>query len=252
MSTLPATHPSDPAPVGPTPAPPGESWVRLLAVTVTVIAAVDVVFMGLIGEVVPPLVIGVVLTAVGLGVLRRWQRTGVVWLGLVSLLMLVGSLEPAGVHLGAPSSGIDFVHAVVAIPGRVVAIAAAIGALRGAGAPAARRLGLVVTALAALTLVTGTVATLVTSGSDPAAGDVEVVIEAAAFEEVMTVSQGGTLFVDNRDVFRHTFTVEGTDIDVDLPALQGARITVDLAPGDYAVICDLPAHDFMSGTLQVR
>jgi plastocyanin len=252
MSTLPATHPSDPAPAGPATPTRGESWVRLLAITVTVVAAVDVVFMGLIGEVVPPLLVGVVLTAVGLGILRRWRRTGIVWLGLVSLIMLGGSLEPAGVHLGAPSSGIDFVHSVVAILGRGLALVAAVGALRGAGATSARRLGLVATALGALTLVTGTVATLATSGSDPASGDVEVAIEASAFEEVMTVPQGGTLFVDNRDLFRHTFTVEGTDIDVDLPALQGARVTVDLAPGDYAVICALPAHDFMTGTLQVR
>jgi uncharacterized cupredoxin-like copper-binding protein len=59
------------------------------------------------------------------------------------------------------------------------------------------------------------------------------------------------VFVDNRDFFRHTFTVEETSIDVELPARQGARVPVDLPAGTYAVVCPVPGHEFMASTLTV-
>jgi plastocyanin len=77
-------------------------------------------------------------------------------------------------------------------------------------------------------------------------------VEEAAFPARIAAATGDTLFVDNRDLFRHTFTVEGTDLDVELPATQGVRIPLELAPGSYEVVCAVPGHEFMQASLEVR
>jgi hypothetical protein len=53
-------------------------------------------------------------------------------------------------------------------------------------------------------------------------------VDQATFPGSIEVDGGTVLFVDNRDPVRHTFTVEGTGIDVELPARQAARVPIDL------------------------
>jgi plastocyanin len=226
-------------------------WVRLLAWTAGVVAVVDVGFIALVGEVIPPLAISAVLTLVGLALLRRLPRTGVVVLGLTSLLMLVGGVAFAAPHLAHPASGVDFFHAVVGIFGRIVAIGVAVAALRRAPAAGARRVGGASTALLALSLLVAAVATVAATGEQAQADDVVTVIT-NDFDETIEVAAGGTLCVDNQKAFRHTFTVVGTSIDVDVPASQGVRIPIELSPGTYEVVCELPGHEYMSSTLAVR
>jgi plastocyanin len=47
----------------------------------------------------------------------------------------------------------------------------------------------------------------------------------------------------------HTFTVEGTDIDLELSAMDSEDVTIDLDPGSYDVICRF--HGQMTATLTV-
>lgn len=47
----------------------------------------------------------------------------------------------------------------------------------------------------------------------------------------------------------HTFTVEGTDIDLELSPTDSEDVTIDLDPGSYDVICRF--HGQMSATLTV-
>jgi plastocyanin len=47
----------------------------------------------------------------------------------------------------------------------------------------------------------------------------------------------------------HTFTVEGTDIDLRLDPLEVEEARIDLDPGDYGFHCEL--HPQMTGTLTV-
>jgi plastocyanin len=47
----------------------------------------------------------------------------------------------------------------------------------------------------------------------------------------------------------HTFTVDGTDIDVQLGPLEEADVTLDLDPGAYDFHCEL--HPQMTGTLTI-
>jgi uncharacterized cupredoxin-like copper-binding protein len=37
-----------------------------------------------------------------------------------------------------------------------------------------------------------------------------------------------------------------------VPASQGVRVPIDLPTGSYEVICAVPGHEAMSGTLEVR
>jgi plastocyanin len=47
----------------------------------------------------------------------------------------------------------------------------------------------------------------------------------------------------------HTFTVDGTDIDVRLDPLEEAEVTLDLDPGAYDFHCEF--HPQMTGTLTI-
>ena len=227
------------------------AWRRLLIWTVGVFTAVDVIFMALIPTIIPPLAISAVVVGIGLGLLRWLPRTGVVVLGAISLLVGIGGLGTAE-HLAHPSSGLDFVHAAVALGGRLLAVVAAVQVLRAAAAAGARRLGASAVVLTGVVLLVGTVASLASTGEEIESGDVEVAITEHDFPDHTVVDAGDTLFVDNQEPFRHTYTVEGTDLDVVIPASQGVRIPVDIAPGTYEVICDIPGHEEMRGTLEVR
>jgi hypothetical protein len=246
----PATSPASRSTPWTRSAPP--PWVRLLVVLSVVVAATDVLFLALIAEVIPPLAIGALLTAVGVGLLRRAPRSAILVLGLTNLLMLVSTVPFAADHLAHPASALDFSHAVVATFGRAVAVVAAVGAWRRAAAAGARRLGAAAVVLGAVTILVATVAMLTGSGDEAGVGDAPVTIEQATFPEEIEVTAGGTLFVDNRDLFRHTFTVESAGLDVELPATRGVRIPLDLPIGVYEVSCAVPGHDFMSSTLEVR
>jgi hypothetical protein len=227
-------------------------WVRMLVRLTAAIAVTDLLFFALIGEVIPPLAVGAVLTAVGIATVRRAPQAAIVVLGATSLVMLVGNAPFAVDHLAHPASALDFIHATVGSVGRVLAVVATLGAWGGASPAGARRFGVAAVGLAAATVAVAAVAMATSSGEDAEADDVPVVLEEAAFPERIAVASGSTLFLDNRDLFRHTFTVEGTDLDVELPAAQGVRIPIDLGPGSYEVTCAVPGHDFMRASLEVR
>jgi hypothetical protein len=245
------------ATIAPTPATTAATtsrheWLRLLVWVTGVVAAVDLLFIALVREPIPPLLIGAVATGVGIALARRAPRAAVVVLAVTSLLMLTGALQFGSEHLTHPSSGIDFTHAVVGIVGRVVAIGAAVMAWRRTDAAGARRVGGASVALLAVTLLVAGVATAAATGEEAEPGDVVTSIADHDFAEVIEVTAGGTLFVDNLEPFRHTFTVEGTSTDVVVPASQGVRVPIDLPTGSYEVICAVPGHEAMSGTLEVR
>jgi plastocyanin len=228
------------------------AWLTPLAVLTGVVALGDVVFMALIPELIPPLAIGVVLTLLGIALLRSRPRGGIVVLGLTSLLLCLASLAFLSSHLAHPGSAIDFLHAVLSIVGRALAVGAAVGAWRGVTGSGARRLSAAALGVAGVAIAISAVATLATSGEAARPGDIPVVITGSQFPDTVVVEQGQTLHLDNQDLFRHTFTVSGTALDVDLPATTAARATVELPFGSYDVICDIPGHEHMTALLEVR
>lgn len=67
-----------------------------------------------------------------------------------------------------------------------------------------------------------------------------------------TVRQGDTITVsDTNPTTPHTFTVEGTDIDVANEAQTSQEVTIDLPPGTYTFFCRFHRAQGMEGTLTV-
>lgn len=246
------------APVAERAAPAGErartatGWDRLVVVVAAVVALADVVFFVLIGEIIPVLAVAVVLTGAGIAVMQRRRRVGLGILGVVTLVMLAGSVPFAVDHLGHPESGVDWTHAVMGTAGRLFVLVLVAVAWRARTDASSRLVGALAVGLLGVTATVALVATAVTSGDDRQPGDIELVVDATAYPERITVASGDVLFVDNTHIFRHSFTVEGTDIDVEIPALQSVRIPIDLPPGTYDVICDIPGHEDMTSTLVVE
>jgi plastocyanin len=76
------------------------------------------------------------------------------------------------------------------------------------------------------------------------------------FDPTTLTAQGGkvTVAVRNRDLFWHTFTVDGLKVDLKVPVGRLRTATVDARPGTYRFYCRIPAHAAvgMRGTLVVR
>ena len=67
-----------------------------------------------------------------------------------------------------------------------------------------------------------------------------------------TVHQGDTITVsDTNATTPHTFTVEGTDIDVANDAQSSQEVTIDLEPATYTFFCRFHRAQGMEGTLTV-
>ncbi|HET6663958.1 MAG TPA: hypothetical protein VFG94_06855, partial [Acidimicrobiales bacterium] len=231
--------------------PGAASWTRLLLWASALGAAADLAVMALVGEVIPPLLVGALLTGVGIALVQRRPRAGIAMFGILALLLVITGAPFAGPSLAHPESPTSFVHGAIHLLSRLVAVAAAVGAWRDASPVTARRTGWVSGAVVGATLAVAAVATVAVDGDTAEDGDVVVAVEGAEFPETVRVATGGSLFVENDDLIHHSFTVDGTDISHQLPARTGVRFTVDLAPGTYEVICEVPGHDAMQADLVV-
>jgi plastocyanin len=84
-------------------------------------------------------------------------------------------------------------------------------------------------------------------------GDVAIEAARMAFPERVEVTAGTVgLWVDNRDPFPHTLLIEGTDVQMIMPANAAVRAEVDLAPGTHRYFCDVPGHEAMEGIIDAR
>jgi uncharacterized cupredoxin-like copper-binding protein len=110
---------------------------------------------------------------------------------------------------------------------------------------------------AALTLV-AVVGAVVRSGEAVVAepGDVRVTSAQVRFQPDRLAASAGRVgvFVENEDLFWHTFTIAELDVDLRVPVGAERRLTFDAAPGSYRFICAIPGHEQagMDGTLNVR
>ena len=228
------------------------NWDRLLMVSAAVVSVVDLAYMALVAKIIPPMAIGIVLTVVGVALMRVRRRAGIVVLALTAAVLLVGAVPFVVDHIGHPESGVDWMHTVIGAFGRLFVLGVAVKTWRSGSNAAARMTGVlalgVLGALASVALV----ATAATSGDERRDGDITVSIDSTAFPEQIVAGSGDVLFIDNSHIFRHSFTVEGTDIDVELPALQAVRVPIDLPVGTYDVICDVPGHEAMTTVLIVE
>lgn len=226
-------------------------WLHLLGWAAAVSSAADVALMVLVGAAIPPVVVGVVLSVVGIALLASRTRVGVALLGVTGTLLVLSSAPFAAPHLGHPGSAVDFVHAVVHLGGRIVVVASAVGAWRSASPVVARRLQRVALGALAASVVVAGVA-LASPSDDRGDAAVTVAVRDFEFPSTIEAGRGDDLFVDNRDWVRHTFSVRDTDLSEDLRPRSGTRVDIDLAPGTYRLFCDVPGHESMQADLVVR
>lgn len=198
------------------------------------------------------LVVGMGAAAIAAHRLRPRRAAGVV------LFVALGAPAANGVFLAAslphPESPLDFGTAYAAIVLCLLGLVSATGTLAWWPAPAP---GAVLAGTAA-TLAAGVVASLLASlavHDDPAQpGDVIVQADDVAWDrEVIELPpEADAVLVRNRDLVRHTFTIDELGIDRELPAGTDRRIVIDAAPpGTYEVVCDVPGHDAMRAVLVV-
>lgn len=192
--------------------------------------------------------------AVGLLLAVKWPRVAAIWLGTVSLAVLLFSLPFLGEVLIHPESPVDFIPLSLFALGTVLGAAAAIPAFREIGGPrlqshAPRR----ITAGAAGLLVAASAWSVVAFAgveeATPQAGDIVVTVEDFAFTPIDVTTDPGTvsLAVTNHDNTRHTFTIAELGVDLSLAPGTTQRVTFTAEPGTYTFFCN--PHPDMQGRL---
>lgn len=188
-------------------------------------------------------------------------RVGTGTVGLVALWLLAFDvafwLTPALVSNLSNSSGLHgiFVPGVLATLAWILLVAAG-WAFSYRRQPNANGGPVVAILLGVVAVVALTAVGLSSDGNDPQEGDVAVDLADTRFDpDDLEVPAGPTaFFVDNRDLFWHTFTIEGTAVDVRVASRGTRRVEVDLAPGTYDLVCTIPGHEAvgMTGTVEVQ
>ena len=231
------------------------SWSTVLIGALVVLVLAFVAIMIVVGTVIPPLVVFAilyVLLAVGLA---RWPEKR--WLfiaaAILALVAILANLPFILEDLAHPETIATFFLPFMSIVAGIVAIVAGIlGWMRRSSNASPYVVGGAI-ALVAIALLGSLVATLSVSDDARAEGDVVVVAEGIEYPERVTLPSGVRgIFLENKDVVRHTFVVEGQDVKKELPGSTNRRLEVGLPPGQYEFKCDVPGHERMEGTLEIQ
>jgi plastocyanin len=195
---------------------------------------------------------------VGLFLLRFARKIGIIWLGIVSLVLLVMNAGFIPDALKHPESPADFVPVSMLTVGGLIVVMAAIPAFRVArGRQSNSRLPRVAAAVAVVLVAAaaaGSFATkrMVTSDA-PGIGGIALTQENFAFGPETITAQSGevSLHVTNNDSSRHTFTVDELGVDVSIAPGQSRLIRFDADPGSYRFYC-MPHDPGMDGDLIIQ
>ncbi|MDH3247868.1 MAG: cupredoxin domain-containing protein [Acidimicrobiia bacterium] len=227
-------------------------WMRLARAGAIVMVTWSIILQVLAGLIPPVAVIGAVFLGFVPFLSGERRKLALVYAVLASLA-IGGNLPPVIDELSNPESSPAFILTLLSLVGVTLAIVSGLGAFFRWSPSPIRRLG----SAAAVVFVVGSVVSLAIGAateSDAALpGDTEVVAEGVMWmPEELTVSESAGLWIDNRDGIRHTFTITELGIDVEVPALRSRRIDIDAAPGTYQIVCEVPGHESMTGTLFVE
>lgn len=235
----------------------GFGW-RRLQITAAVVSVVSFIIPmildgkveGFLAAMAAPFVVGLLLS--------HWlPRTGAIFLGIVSLGILLASAPFLGESLVHPEALGDFVSTALLTLSCIVGAAAAVPAYRAArtgdtGSRSARTVGFVAAALAALATGFSIVTAAGVQDVQAQPGDIAVLTEDFVFAPVQFHAEAGTVAIHltNNDSTRHTFTIDGVT-DVSVPPNSSQRATFEAAPGTYRFYC-VPHAPEMDGQLVVK
>ncbi len=232
-------------------APAAEPWVGVSRYAALAFAVYAVVYQLFAGFSPPVTVIGLAFLGVG-AFIRNGRRRLAFSAGMMAFLLVAASGAPLADALTDLASLEAFWLNLLLTLIAFVSFFAGIGAIRRSDGRYVRVvLGSAVGLFAVGLSLSAVVATGIKS-AEPLTGDTRVVAESMSFnpEEIVVATDSG-IWLENRDGVRHTFTVVGTDLDLNVPGNSAGRMDIALEPGTYQVICDVPGHQAMTLDLTV-
>jgi plastocyanin len=186
---------------------------------------------------------------VALGLLRwRTGLLGVAALGLLSanvaFWMAPGAVSNMSHGEGLWETALPSLLTVAALTTVAAAIGDLVARVRPSnGGTGAKALGIagIVAAIAALA---GSALMAADRGERAQPGDLEIIAEAVKFAPDSLASDAGevAVFVSNKDLFWHTFTIKELDVDLNVPVGGERRIAFDAPAGTYRFVCAIPGH----------
>ncbi len=237
--------------------PTGFGWRRLQVVAAYGVLASFLVPMLIDLSLEPFLLAMAAPFVIGLLVMLRWPRVGVIWLGVASLAVLLFSAPFLAEALSHPESLTDFIPLFIFTLSALVAMVATIPSFReGTDPDAASRLPWAIAVGAGGLIVAASVVAIVAFvgiESVPAqSGDIRVATEEIEFHPAEVDAEGGNISVHitNGDSTRHTFTIDELGVDLNVPPNSTQRVTFAAGAGTYRFYCRPHAPD-MEGELVV-
>jgi plastocyanin len=195
---------------------------------------------------------------VGLLVVWRWRRTGVVVLGVVLFAELASSAPFLVDALTHPETPGDFLPLALFTLATLAGSIAAVPAFRQARQPVrSSRSATVVASAAVLIMVAATAVSIAAAGRVDSVtaqpGDIELTTTDFHFDMSSVTADAGTVAVTvtNDDATRHTFTIDELGVDLNVPPGTTQRVTFPADTGTYRYYCVPHATD-MVGELVVR
>lgn len=233
----------------------GWNWKSLLQASALLSLAISI--FGIVAfEPEIPIVTGV-LMSIGLLWMRRPGKAGVIYSGLLHLLiaLVVLFLFQNIRELAYPASWMVFLSAGARLIATGTAMVGAIGAILTTsrqGAP--RVIGALALTLLLVLIAVGIVSRFSVKEDFRQPGDVVLRITPETKWSTSDLRvNGGTIsiYVRNDDVHQGTFTIDGV-VNLEVPAGTSKRATFDLGPGQYRFYSKLyPEESAMRGTLFV-
>ena len=193
--------------------------------------------------------------------LLRWRTglVGVVGLGLlaanVAFWMAPGAVSNMSHGEGLWETALPSLLTVASVTTVVSAIGDLIARRGPAGRTAAKALA-VTAVVAAIAALAGSALTATDHGVQGRPGDLTLVTEDVKFspERLEAAAGNVAVFVSNKDLFWHTFTIKELDVNLNVPVGGERRIAFDAPAGTYRVVCAIPGHTKagMEGKLTVH
>ena len=204
-------------------------------------------------SIIPPvLVIGLVFLAF-IPYLKGERRRVGLGAAIFGLAAYAGNLPIILDDLQNPDSAPSFILQLLSTVGIFLVIVGGIGAFLGRPTRLLRPLALA----AAGVFLAGTFGSVAIAANTESAiampDDVQVTAQQLMWapEEILIASTASGIWIENKDGTRHTFTIPELGIDVEVPGLKARRIDIDAPPGSYQIICTVPGHESMTGTLTI-
>jgi plastocyanin len=219
------------------------------AIMAAFMVAITVVFEGRFDPM--PVVIGLVAGGGVLLLAKRGGRGGVVYAGVVSLLLFLMAAMFGGLTVFArPQSTFELILFGGLLVVTLLGLIATVGAFRHAGGPAAEQAPKVAGAFIALLVVVGVLAGGLTGSATRMPGDLALQAKNFEFSESVLEADAGrvAVFVENDDVASHDFTIKDV-VQEAVPGQKAGRAVFDLPAGTYRFYCSL--HPDMEGTLKL-